>query len=72
MKISKFVSFTVIGMVIWDSLLIYIGYNLGPKWNSILGISDNVTYAALAAAAIVIAMIYYLSKKSAKNSTITS
>ena len=72
MKISKFISFTVIGMVIWDSLLIYIGYNLGPKWNSILGISNNITYAALAAAAIVIAMIYYLSKKSAKNSSIAS
>jgi membrane protein DedA with SNARE-associated domain len=72
MKISKFISFTIIGMVIWDTILIYIGYNLGPRWNSILGISDNITYAALAAAAIVLAVIYYMAKKSARNSTIAS
>ena len=48
MKISKFISFTVIGMVIWDTILIYIGYTLGTRWNSILGISNNLTYAALA------------------------
>jgi membrane protein DedA with SNARE-associated domain len=72
MKISKFISFTVIGMAIWDTVLIYIGYNLGPSWNSILGISDNITYAALAAAGIVLVVIYYLAKKSSRNNTISS
>ncbi|MGC8514994.1 MAG: DedA family protein [Thermoplasmata archaeon] len=72
MKISKFISFTVIGMVIWDTVLIYIGYTLGTRWNSILGISNNLTYAALAAAAIVLIVIYYISKKSARNSTTAS
>ena len=72
MKISKFISFTVIGMVIWDTILIYIGYTLGTRWNSILGISDNLTYAALAAAAIVLVVIYYMAKKSARNSTTAS
>ena len=72
MKISKFISFTVIGMVIWDTILIYIGYTLGTRWNSILGISNNLTYAALAAAAIVLIIIYYMAKKSARNSTTVS
>jgi membrane protein DedA with SNARE-associated domain len=72
MKISKFISFTVIGMVIWDTILIYIGYTLGTRWNSILGISNNLTYAALAAAAIVLVVIYYIAKKSARNSTTAS
>ncbi len=72
MRISKFISFTVIGMVIWDTILIYIGYTLGTRWNSILGISDNLTYAALAAAAIVLVVIYYMAKKSARNSTTAS
>ncbi|MCL4444846.1 MAG: DedA family protein [Thermoplasmataceae archaeon] len=72
MKISKFISFTVIGMVIWDTILIYIGYTLGTRWNSILGISNNLTYAALAAAAIVLVVIYYMAKKSARNSTTAS
>lgn len=72
MRISKFISFTVIGMVIWDTILIYIGYTLGTRWNSILGISNNLTYAALAAAAIVLVVIYYMAKKSARNSTTAS
>ena len=72
MKISKFISFTVIGMVIWDTILIYLGYTLGTRWNSILGISNNLTYAALAAAAIVLVVIYYIAKKSARNSTTAS
>ena len=72
MKISKFISFTVIGMVIWDTILIYIGYTLGTRWNSILGISNNFTYAALAAAAIVLVVIYYMAKKSARNNTTAS
>ena len=72
MKISKFISFTVIGMVIWDTILIYIGYTLGTRWNSILGISNNLTYAALAAAAIVLVVLYYMAKKSARNSTTAS
>lgn len=72
MKISKFISFTVIGMVIWDTILIYIGYTLGTRWNSILGISDNLTYAALVAAAIVLVVLYYMAKKSARNSTTAS
>jgi membrane protein DedA with SNARE-associated domain len=59
-------------MVIWDTILIYIGYTLGTRWNSILGISDNLTYAALAAAAIVLVVIYYMAKKSARNSTTAS
>ena len=72
MKISKFISFTLIGMVIWDTILIYIGYTLGTRWNSILGISNNFTYAALAAAAIVLVVIYYMAKKSARNNTTAS
>ena len=72
MKISKFISFTLIGMVIWDTILIYIGYTLGTRWNSILGISNNLTYAALAAAAIVLVVIYYMAKKSARNNTTAS
>jgi len=72
MRVSKFILFTVIGMAIWDTVLIYVGYRLGPAWNDILGISDYYTYAAGAAAAIVLILVYYLSRKAAaKNKSVS-
>ena len=46
-------------MIIWDAVLLYIGFHLGNAWNSIMGISDNITYAAAAAAAAVLVLLYY-------------
>lgn len=59
MKISKFILYTVSGMIIWDAVLLYIGFHLGNAWTSIMGISDNITYAAAAAAVAVLILIYY-------------
>ncbi|MFG1460599.1 MAG: DedA family protein [Thermoplasmataceae archaeon] len=59
MKISKFIIYTISGMIIWDAVLLYIGFHLGNAWNSIMGISDNITYAAAAAAVAVLVLLYY-------------
>src|SRR5487761_1705449 len=36
MKISKFLAYSIVGIVIWDAALIYIGYVVGPSLNSII------------------------------------
>ena len=59
MKISRFILYTISGMIIWDTVLLYIGFHLGNAWNSIMGISDNITYAAAAAAVAVLVLLYY-------------
>ncbi len=57
MKVWKFSLFTITGMAIWDTVLIYIGYSLGPSWNAILAYSDILTYIAGGA---FIALLVYL------------
>lgn len=59
MNKTKFSSYTLTGMIIWDALLIYLGLRLGPNWNTILGDFDKYTYLSIAVAAIVLLYIGY-------------
>lgn len=59
MNKTKFSAYTVTGMIIWDSVLIYLGMRLGPEWNSILGDFDKYTYASVAAAAALLLFLGY-------------
>lgn len=59
MNFKKFIALTLGGAAIWDSVLIYLGYILGSKWESILLAFNDYTYVALAAAVIVFIYVYY-------------
>ena len=67
MKLRYFILFTVTGMVIWDTLLIYIGIRLGPNWETMLSYSDMLTYVALAAIAFLFVYWLYLTFKKKKS-----
>lgn len=58
MNLAKFCSFTIVGMAIWDTVLIDIGITLGPDWNSILSLSDTVTYIAAGAGLAILVLLY--------------
>jgi len=58
MKLNYFILFTISGMIIWDTILIYIGIKLGPNWQTMLSYSDLFTYIAVAA--IVILALYWV------------
>ncbi len=66
MKLSYFVLFTVTGMIIWDTLLIYIGIRLGPNWQTMLSYSDLFTYIAVAAIVALLLYWVYLTLKKKK------
>lgn len=59
MNRTKFSIYTITGMFIWDSMLIYLGLQLGPNWQNILGDFDKYTYASLALAAVVLVYFGY-------------
>ncbi len=59
MNRTKFSAYTLTGMLIWDSMLIYLGLQLGPNWNTILGDFDKYTYASVALAAAVLLYFGY-------------
>ncbi len=72
MNIVKFSAYTVIGMAIWDTVLIEIGYGLGPEWNSILGISNTLTYVAAGAGLAVLILLYVWHKRGRGNRQIAA
>lgn len=58
MNFKKFIILTFGGTVIWDSVLIYLGYILGSKWEAILGAFNDYSYIAIVAALIVLIYVY--------------
>ncbi len=66
MNRTTFLLLTLAGSLIWDSLLIYLGYVLGPHWGSILSFFDEYQYVAIG---ILVAIIlwWFFSKISKRN-----
>ncbi len=53
MPLVKFVSYTLAGCLVWNSLLIYVGFYLGSKWQEVADISH---YLLIAVAAVGVAL----------------
>jgi membrane protein DedA with SNARE-associated domain len=53
MPLAKFVAYTVVGCVVWNSILLSVGYYLGSKWQEVANVSH---YLVVAVAAIAVAL----------------
>lgn len=62
MPIAKFFAYTLAGCLLWNSLLIYIGYYLGSNWEDVAGVSHYVIIAAIAGL-IVLAAAYLVVRR---------
>ncbi len=58
MPLAKFVVYTAAGCVIWNGLLIYLGYFLGARWQQVAGASHYIIIAAFAA--LLVAFVAFL------------
>jgi len=58
MPMAKFLAFTVVGCVIWNGLLIYVGYYLGKNWHEVAGVSQYII-VAVAVTLIVLVIAYF-------------
>jgi membrane protein DedA with SNARE-associated domain len=54
MPVSKFLVFTIAGCLLWNSILIYVGYYLGSNWVEVAGFSHYIIIAVIAALAALI------------------
>lgn len=67
MNIFVFVLYSSIGIVVWNTVLISLGYFLGSKWTSVQGImSDYSLLVGILLAIILILFVIYKKKKKAK------
>jgi membrane protein DedA with SNARE-associated domain len=61
MPLKKFIAFTTAGCLLWNVILIYLGWYLGKNWTQVAGISRYLIIAAVAA--IVIIVVVYIVKR---------
>ncbi len=59
MSVPKFLVFTLAGCLLWNSVLIYVGYYLGSNWIEVASISHYVIIAVIAAL-IALVVVYLL------------
>ena len=64
MSLAKFVAFTTAGCLLWNVILIYLGWFLGKNWAEVAGVARYLIIATVVA--IVIVVIVYLIKRRQK------
>lgn len=62
MNLTKFIVYTVAGCVLWNALLLYVGYYLGSKWQAVAGFSHYIVIA-IAAIAVVGFVLYFIRRR---------
>lgn len=65
MKLSKFILYSFLGTVIWNSVLVILGSIVGDKWENIVSVMNAYSSAVVAIIGICIVggIVYYLIKK---------
>lgn len=58
MPLKKFLIYTTAGCLLWNAILVYLGWYLGKNWTVVAGISQYIILGSVAAA--VIAVVIYL------------
>jgi len=66
MPLAKFLAFTTAGCILWNILLIYVGYYLGTNWTEVAGISHYILIAVIAALAVLIAVYLLVRRRKRK------
>jgi len=65
MQMAKFLAFTIAGCLIWNTVLIYVGYYLGKNWHEVAAFSQYLTIA-VAAALLALAIAYLIRRRHRK------
>lgn len=65
MKLSKFILYSFLGTVIWNSVLVILGSIVGEKWENIVSVMNaySSTVVVIIGICIVGGIVYYLIKK---------
>jgi membrane protein DedA with SNARE-associated domain len=69
MPLAKFLVFTAAGCILWNSVLIYVGYYLGTNWTEVAGVSHYVLIAVIVALAVLAAAYLAVRRRKRKART---
>lgn len=58
MNFKKFLLLTLAGSLIWNIILVYLGFVFGSNWRSILGTFDTYTYITIPAVILTVIYVY--------------
>ena len=62
MSLAKFIAYTTAGCVLWNVILIYVGYYLGTNWKEVADFSHYLIIGVIVVA-IVAAMVFFVRKR---------
>jgi membrane protein DedA with SNARE-associated domain len=64
MPLTKFLAFTTAGCLLWNAILIYVGYYLGANWREVAGVSHYIIIGVIVAfALLVVAYLVFRRRK---------
>ncbi len=66
MPLKKFVGFTTAGCLLWNAILIYLGWFLGKNWTEVAGISRYLIIAAVASILIIVGVYLFRRRQKKK------
>jgi membrane protein DedA with SNARE-associated domain len=66
MNLTKFIAYTLAGCVLWNGLLISVGYYLGSKWQVVASFSHYIVLAVVAIAGVVFVLFLLRRRKRLK------
>ena len=69
MPLAKFLVFTTAGCILWNSILIYVGYYLGINWTEVAGISHYILIAVVGVLLAVFAVYLVMRRNRRKKQT---
>jgi membrane protein DedA with SNARE-associated domain len=72
MPLAKFLAFTTAGCLIWNTLLIYVGYYLGANWTEVAGISHFSLIAVIAALAMLIVAYFVVRRRKRRRQVLST
>ena len=65
MPVSKFLAYTATGCIIWNTILVYVGYYLGLKWKEVADFSHYLVIGAIVVSMVVV-LVFLLRRRNRK------
>jgi membrane protein DedA with SNARE-associated domain len=72
MPLAKFLVYTTAGCLLWNTLLIYVGYYLGTNWTEVAGISHFILIAVIAVFAAIIVVYLVMRRRKRKRQIVST